>query len=152
MRSSCLALLAGLIALGVFTPAPAAAQAPPMEPGMWAISVRMNMPNMPVEMPPITTSRCVTPDMLASRDDFFAGGPMAGPAGADPDQNDCMVQDYEVEGQTMRWTMVCTQPQALTMQGEITFSDTRYTGTMTSTTPQGPMTMDLDAQRTGDCE
>ena len=141
-----------LVTFVVLTPAEAEAQAPPMRPGMWAISVQMSMPNLPVEMPPISTTQCVTPDMLQSSD-FFAGGPLAGPTGAvDESQTDCMLEDSELNGQTLTWRMSCTQPQVLTVEGEVTFTDDRYVGTMISTTPQGPMTMMVDARRTGNCE
>jgi hypothetical protein len=107
---------------------------------------------MPLALPPITTSQCVTPDMLESREGVFQAGPLGGPMQLDPEQTDCVMEAYDLSGQTVTWTMSCTQPQVLTVTGEMTFTDDSYTGTMQSTTPQGLMTMNIDARRAGACE
>ena len=147
-------LAAVLVAVCVtaLAPSDAAAQAPPMRPGLWEVSVQTEMVGMPMAMPMITASHCVTPDMLESPDGVFQGGPLGGPMQMDQTQSDCAMEEYNVSGQTVTWTMSCTQPQAVTVTGEMTFTDDRYTGTMQSTTPAGPMTMNLDARRVGACE
>ena len=36
----------------------------PMRPGRWEITMQMQMPNMPVQMPETKTSNCITPEQL----------------------------------------------------------------------------------------
>ena len=146
-----LSVLTGVVVTMLLTPAVAAAQAPPMRAGMWELTVNVNMPNFPVAMPPITTNQCVTPDMLETPDGVLGQGPLAGPMNMGQDDTDCEIRDYELVGQTVTWAISCTQPQEFSAEGEMTFGDDRYTGTMSSQTPQGLMTMSLDAVRTGDC-
>jgi hypothetical protein len=109
------------------------------------------MAGMPIAMPVITTNQCVTPDMLESNEGVFQGGPLGGPMQMEQGQSDCMMEDYNLSGQTVTWTMSCTQPQALTVAGEMTFTDDRYTGTMQASTPAGAMTMNIDARLVGAC-
>jgi len=136
----------------LLVPADAAAQAPPMRPGLWETTVQTEMAGMPMVMPAMTSNQCVTPAMLESSEDIFREGPLGGPMQMNPGQTDCTMEEYDLSGRTVTWTMACTQPQAMTVTGEMTFDDETYAGTVRATTPAGLMTMSIDARRVGDCE
>ena len=114
----------------------------PMRPGNWQITMRMNMPGMG-EMPPMTQTQCVTADMLKDPQGAVPKGPEGG---------DCKISDYKFTASTATYKLTCTQPMAMTMNGEMKYSGTdAYTGTMTMDANGQKMTMAFDAKRTGEC-
>jgi hypothetical protein len=114
----------------------------PMRPGNWQVTMRMNMPGMG-EMPPMTQTHCVTADMLKDPQGAVPKGPEGG---------DCKISDYKFTASTATYKLTCTQPMAMTMNGEMNYSGTdAYTGTMTMDANGQKMTMAFDAKRTGEC-
>ena len=114
----------------------------PMRPGNWQVTMRMNMPGMG-EMPPMTQTHCVTADMLKDPQGAVPKGPEGG---------DCKISDYKFTASTATYKLTCTQPMAMTMNGEMKYSGTdAYTGTMTMDANGQKMTMAFDAKRTGEC-
>jgi hypothetical protein len=138
-----------ITALAVLVLAPAsvvAQQALPMRDGLWAISVQVSIPGMAFEMPAITTEQCLTPEQVEDPAGFLARDPVN-----DPAESQCQLDDYTVAGPRVSWTISCAEPP-LQGTGEITLtSDTAYTGSVTLTTEQGPMTMLYDGERVGEC-
>ena len=70
--------------------------------GRWEVKTEMEMPGMPMKMPPMTTTQCVTKEQA---DD---------PSGACPGRgapNNCKVFDYKVTGNTVTWSMKCEGPR-----------------------------------------
>jgi hypothetical protein len=117
----------------------------PMRPGQWDATMQMSMANMPMQMPEMKSSQCITPEQLKK-------DPATGiPSGAPNSQNSCKVSDYKQTGNTVTWKMVCTAPQAMTAEGSMTFVGDTYTGIMNMQTPQGAMIMKLAGKRAGDC-
>lgn len=119
-----------------------------IRPGRWEVTMQMQMAGSPIQMPEMKSTRCVTPE---DAKDPSRAVP-TGPEGRGGQKSDCKVADYKVSGNTATWKMVCSSPQPMTMTGEMTFNDDSYTGTMTSDTPQGPMTMKMAGKRLGECK
>ena len=118
----------------------------PMRPGRWEITMQMQMPNMPVQMPETKTTQCITPEQVKDPANTVPRGPQGRGA-----NQDCKVSDYKVSGNTVTWRMTCSTPQPMTSTGEMTFADDSYTGTMKMNMPQGDMSMKLTGKRVGDC-
>jgi hypothetical protein len=118
----------------------------PMRPGRWDVTVQMQMPNMPIQMPETKSSQCVTPEQLK---DPSSAVPSGSPNPRDKDA--CKVTDHMVSDNVVRWKVTCAPPQAMTGTGEMTFKGDSYTGTIKMTMPQGEMTMKLAGKRVGDC-
>jgi hypothetical protein len=136
-RSSTIALLSLVLSWTVL-----AQTESPMRPGSWQVTTRMNMPGMG-EMPPMTQTQCVTPAMLKDPQGAIPKGPEGG---------DCKVSDYKLTASTATYKVTCTQPMAMTLNGEMKYSGTdAYTGTMTMDANGQKMTMAIDAKRTGEC-
>jgi hypothetical protein len=120
------------------------AQTSPMRPGNWQVTMKMSIPGMKMEMPPMTMSHCVTADMVKDPQSAIPKGPNA--------NNDCKVSDYKFTDNTASYKMVCTKPTPMTAVGEMKYSGTdAYTGTMTMDSSGQKMTMSYDAKRLGDC-
>ena len=134
------------IALVFLVGATIAAQSP-IRPGQWEVVMQMDMPNMPLKMPEMKTTQCVTPGQAKDPASALPSGPQAGRGG----KSDCKVSDYKVSGQTVTWKVACTMPQPITSTGEMTFTDDSYAGTMKMNTPQGDMNMKVSGTRLGEC-
>jgi len=115
----------------------------PMRPGRWEVTMQMSMANMPMKMPPTKTSSCITAEQLAK-------DPTSG-LNTGVGSNQCKVTDQKFSGSKVAWKMACTGQAAMTGEGEMTFTDDAYTGSVKMTTPQGAMTMQLAGKRVGDC-
>ena len=64
----------------------------PLREGNWEVTVQVEMPGMPMKMPDVKDTRCVTREMLK---DPAAAVPNASPGS----NNDCKVSDYQTTGQ-----------------------------------------------------
>lgn len=112
----------------------------PMKPGMWKVSTQMDMPNMPFKMPPITVSVCVTEEDLKN------------PEGNVPKQDkDCKLGEYNVDGNTVSWTVSCPK-QKMTGKGSITHNGDTYSGSMEMDMDGQTMKAKYSGKRTGDCK
>lgn len=117
----------------------------PMRPGRWEVTMQMQMPNMPMQMPATKTSSCITAEQLGK-------DPTSGlPSGAQDARSQCKVMDYKFVGSTATWKVVCSGAQQMTADGEMTFMAESYVGSMKMTMPQGTMSMKLEGKRLGEC-
>jgi hypothetical protein len=115
----------------------------PMRPGNWEVTMKMSLPGMNMEMPPMKQTQCVTADMLKDPQSALPKGPNAG---------DCKVSNYKLTASTATYTMTCTKPMPMTAVGEMKYSGTdAYTGTITIDSGGQKMSMSYDAKRLGDC-
>lgn len=115
----------------------------PMREGQWEIVMKMSMPGMPMEMPPMKQTQCVTAAMIQDPQNSLPKGPGSG---------DCKVSDYTFTGNTATYKMVCTKPAPMTAVGEMKYSGSdAYVGTMTVDSNGQKMSMTYDAKRIGDC-
>ena len=117
-----------------------------IRPGRWETSMQMEMAGSPVQMPPMKTTRCVTP-AEAKDPSSLQSGPPGGRGG----KSDCKVSDQKMSGNTISWKIACSSPDAMTGTGEMTFADDSYTGTMKMNMAQGAMSMKMEGKRLGDC-
>lgn len=115
----------------------------PMREGNWEVTMKMSMPGMGMEMPPMKQMQCVTAAMVKDP----MGSVPKGPGGSD-----CKVSDYKFTANTATYTMACTKPAPMTAVGEMKYSSSdAYTGTITVDSGGQKMSMAYDAKRVGDC-
>jgi hypothetical protein len=134
------------IALCVPLAMPAAADPSKMQPGLWEITSEVDMPGMPMKLPPQTMQHCYTAADLEQ-------GKNAVPQSQ---QSNCKVTDYKIDGNTATWEMECTGPTPMHGTGTMTTDATSYSGSMHSVM-QGPngnteMTTHWHAKRIGACQ
>lgn len=113
----------------------------PMREGRWEVTMQMQMPTMPVQMPPMKNTQCITKEQLQD--------PSKALPNASPDRTGgCKVSDYKADGNKVTWKMACTE---MTGTGEMTFTGDSYDGLMKLATQQGEMAMKMSGKRLGDC-
>ena len=112
----------------------------PQKPGKWQIKMEMEIPGMPMKMPPITTEVCLTEAELADPQKAVPNDP----------KSDCKVGDYKVKGNIVSWTVDCPK-QKMKGEGEITFTDDSYTGNMKMTMDQRQMSTKYSGKYLGAC-
>ncbi len=136
--------VAALIALAAGCVATAhAADGPHMRPGLWETTVHMEMPGMPMAMPPMTTRRCVTKEALV-------------PHSQQPGQT-CKVLDHDVSGNTVTWHVQChTNGRTMHGAGKITYAGDSFKGKIDMTMEGGPggtqhIVQTMTSHRIGKC-
>ena len=118
--------------------------------GKWDVTMEMDMPGMPMKMPPMTTTKCVTKDQVDDPSKMF---PQQGPGGRGRGNNDCKVTDQKIEGNKVTWAMTCAGQQPMTAVGEMIYGEDTYNGTVKmDVTGRGTMTMKYVGKRVGDCD
>jgi hypothetical protein len=118
-----------------------AGSVPNMQEGKWEITTKMEMPGMPMNMPPMTYTQCLTKKDLV-------------PKRSQPGQ-ECTITQNKVTGSTVTWTMQCSgQGGDMKGTGNITYSGNSFNGTIKMTMPQQnmQMTSHVTGRRLGSCE
>jgi hypothetical protein len=116
----------------------------PMRPGRWEVTMQMQMANMPMQMPEMKTTQCVTEAQLKDPASSV-------PSAAARNNSSCKVSDYKTAGSMVSWKVACTGQEAMTGTGEMNFSGDTYTGLMKMMMSQGEMSMKMSGKRLGDC-
>ncbi len=127
----------------VFALAACSGGGPDLEDGMWEITTEVNMPDMPMKIPPMVYRHCL------SREDII---PKQGPA----DQEICTYSTPKTKGNTVSWSVECQSPGGKTRhEGEITYRGTSFDGSIImSMTGAVDMsgTNHISGRRIGDCQ
>jgi len=136
MRNAAAYVVAALVSAPVL----AHGAAPNLREGEWEITMKMEMPGMPMAMPAQVMQRCVTKKDLAN--------PVPGPQAGD---GRCKMTDHRMQGNTATWKLACED--GTTGSGTANYGDTSYTSTIT--TQQGgqspAMTMHQSGRYLGAC-
>lgn len=138
MRKSAPYVVAALVAVCFMMPAGAADS--PAKPGKWQITTQMEIPGMPFKMPPVKFEMCLTAEDLKDPQKSVPSDPKA----------KCTVSDYNVDGNTVTWTMDCPK-QDMKGKGTITYTDDSYTGNMKMTVGEQEMTSKYSGKWLGEC-
>jgi Protein of unknown function (DUF3617) len=118
----------------------------PRRDGEWEVKMEMNMPGMPIAIPPTTTKQCITPTDASDPKKALP------PQGRGGNASNCTVSDYKIEGNTVSWSMACSGSQPMTGKGQFVYEQSAYTGTMIMDMQgRGTMTMKYSGKRLGDC-
>jgi len=130
-----------LMVAAVVVATPDAASAQFVQPGLWEITMRMEMPGMPMTMPPMTTTQCIRDATTES---------------AIPEQPNCEVLNRSASGNTVRWSVRCKEGNAtMTGTGEMTLRGATYDGVTQMTMREGgqetQMTQRFSGRRVGAC-
>lgn len=114
---------------------------PNIREGEWKITVNFEMPEMPMQMPPITYTQCITKDNPVPETDK-------------PNQT-CETKNVTTKGDTITWTAECTNRGGkMRGKGTITYHKDTMTGTMSMNMEGQAMKMEskYTGQRIGDCK
>lgn len=139
MRKTAPYVFAVLAAIAAVVPMSAAEN--PQKPGKWAITMQMEIPNMPVKMPPMKFEICLTEEDLKDPAKSVPNDP----------KSNCTVGDHKIDGNTVTWTMDCPK-QNMKGTGEITYDGDSYTGAMKMTVGEQQMTTKYSGKWLGECK
>lgn len=135
-----------VLCLGLVASAVAAAP-PVMKPGLWEMTLSMEMSGMPQGMrsiPPTTTRHCYRAEDIKDLRRTV------------PKQKNCKVENWKQSGNTVSWRMSCSGTSITTMTGSVTYSGDSYSGVGKATMNMGGqtvhMTQKYQARRIGDCK
>jgi hypothetical protein len=118
-----------------------------MRPGQWEVTMQMDMPGLPIKMPEMKSTSCVTPEQAKN-----PGATVQNPGrGRGRGSNNCKTSDQTIDGNKVTWRIACTGADAMTGEGEMVFNGDSYTGKMSMNMAQGQMTMQQSGKRIGDC-
>ena len=134
-------LIAALVVLFTIISISFAGSAPDMQEGEWEITSKMEIPGMPMEMPPMKHIQCLT------KEDFV-------PQSSQPGQ-ECKFSQINVTGNTVAWTMRCkNQDGEMKGVGKMMYSGNSFEGTIkiTSIPENMEMTNHIKGHRIGDCK
>lgn len=112
---------------------------PNMKEGLWQITVTMDMPGMPMQMPPQTFTHCLTKkDMIPQKEE--------------PNQ-DCKIIKYDVKGDTVTWVVECKDPEGTTVgNGKATYKGTTFDGVVKVKAVDMEITQKLNGKWIGQCK
>lgn len=133
-----------LLFAGCFLAAQAQA-APNMKDGMWEITTKVEMPGMPMAIPPTKHTQCLT-----SKE--------AIPQQPEKGNQECKMTSIKMDGDSVSWAMQCrTKEAALDGTGKVTYKGDSMNGVMTMNikeSKQGTMQMTyrMSGKHVGACK
>lgn len=112
---------------------------PDMKEGLWQVTVTMEMPGMPMQMPPQTFTHCLT------KEDYI-------PYKEEPDK-ECKVIKFDTKGNTVTWTIRCKDEEGTsTGTGRVTYRGDTFEGLIKFKDPEGEMNMSMKGKWIGKCK
>lgn len=125
-----------LAGLGWLAPTVAA---PDMKEGLWDITVRMEMPGMPMAMPPTRHQQCIRKENMV-------------PESPRQPHNQCKMIKREIKGNTLNWVVECETPDGKSSgEGQITYHGDRFEGTLHFRQGSTRMTQHMSGKWLGSC-
>jgi hypothetical protein len=124
----------------------AVAGPPAVAPGLYAIEVRLGLPNVLEVGPPTTLTRCLTAPEIESGQAFFVRS--ENPLRA------CALTDYAATGASVRYRIRCPGPNAASADAEFQTTAAGYRGVIRMVMGGKNMTMSETqvAARIGECD
>lgn len=110
-----------------------------MKDGLWEISTKVDIPGIPVKVPPQTVKHCYTKEEVQDRKKVVST------------QKDCTMTEFKESGNKVTWKMKCTGQNAGTMTGETIFKGDSFVSTMTTESRGQKTKMKVNAKRVGAC-
>jgi len=115
------------------------AEAQNMKEGLWQITMTIEMPGMPMQMPPQTYTHCLTKkDMVPQKEE--------------PNQ-ECRMVKRDIEGNTVTWVMECkTSEGTAVFNGKVTYKGDSFEGIIKMKQSGMEMTQNLKGKWIGECK
>jgi hypothetical protein len=105
----------------------------------WEVTSKMEMPGMPMAIPPTTSKVCI------SRNDEKDPGKLM----RSKNSSDCKLTDIKTSGNKTTWKIKCNSDEISGGSGEMTRSANSYKGVMHLSGQNGEMTQTYDGKRVG---
>jgi hypothetical protein len=113
----------------------------PRRDGRWEIKAEMSMPDMPMSMPPMTLTQCVTKEQAQNPEKYLPQGP----------GQKCSVSDFKMDGNKITWKMTCQGPESMSGAGEIVYKGDTFDSIVNLEGQGHKMMVKATGKRLGDC-
>jgi hypothetical protein len=110
-----------------------------MRDGYWEMTSTMEMPGMPMQMPPTKIKHCYTKEEVKD------------PTTAVNTDKNCKVTDLKHSGNKVTWKMKCTGERSGEFSGDTVFKKDSYVSNMKMSSEGMTIKMQVNAKRLGDC-
>ncbi len=109
------------------------------EPGKYEIISKIDMPGMPVAIPPQTIVQCMTDQDPVPN--------------SNPENQDCKIMDIQQTKTTVSWKMECIQQgQKMISTGKMIYKGDSFKGTIQTNSGNMIMTTVITGKRLSDCD
>lgn len=110
-----------------------------MKEGLWEITMQMEIPGMPMQMPPQTYTHCITKNNMV-------------PQREEPDQ-ECKMIKRDIKGDTVTWVMECkTSEGTAVFNGKVTYKGDSFEGIIKMKQSGMEITQNLKGKWIGKCK
>jgi hypothetical protein len=133
LRTLTLCILALALALPTF--------AGPVNPGKWQVTLTTEMPNMPVKMPPMSFTYCISKEE--------AENPQPPKS---KHENGCTVSDYKMDGNVVTWSVKCTGKNEMSGTGKMVLNGDTYEGETHMKTGDMEINQKMSGKLLGACD
>ena len=110
-----------------------------MREGQWELTSTMEMPGMPMQIPPTKIKHCYSKEDVKDAKT------------AVNTDKDCKVTDLKQSGNKVTWKMKCTGEKSGEFSGDTVFKKDSYVSNMKMSSEGMTMKMQVNAKRLGDC-
>jgi hypothetical protein len=118
-----------------------AASAMDMKEGLWEITTRMEMPGMPMQMPPFKHTQCITSSDSVPQDKEAGNN------------QDCTIKNTEVKGNTVTWEVHCiSEGKPVKSTGRVTYKGDTFEGETRTEAEGMNMIQKMSGRRIGNCK
>lgn len=113
-----------------------------MKDGLWEITTKMEMPGMPMEMPAIKHTQCLTSKNNVPHNE------------TDKEHNqDCKINHTEIKGNTVTWEAICiSEGKPVKSMGTVTYKGNTFKGETKMQMDGMNMIQRMSGQRVGNCK
>jgi hypothetical protein len=115
-----------------------------MEPGLWEVTIRIDVPASPVQEASQTLRHCYTPEELQDPRSLVPRGPP-----------ECEIIGFRFAGNRAAWSVECTGPKPMVGGGEMMLGKVAYAANLWSEVQEGGRTLRITqrvrAKRLGEC-
>ncbi|MBA3035413.1 MAG: DUF3617 family protein [Desulfobacterium sp.] len=113
---------------------------PNINPGKWEITYDTEMPGMPMKMPAIKITQCITKEEIVPKSNQQPG-------------QECQAADIKISGNTVSWSLICNNPGGTTKaKGKITYTGNQMNGQMNMEQTSMKITTKISGHRIGQCD
>lgn len=120
--------------------------ASPIKPGKWETSMKMEIPNMPFQMPAVKFTTCITPEQAENPEQAVPKGTDGGKK-----NSSCKIENMKIDGGKVSYDMNCPK-EKMTGKMEMEYTDSAYSGKMIMNTEGQEMTAVYTGKLLGACD
>jgi hypothetical protein len=111
-----------------------------MRDGLWELTTTMDMPGMPMQIPPQVMQHCYSKDDVKDQKKVISR------------DKDCAIKEFKTSGSKVSWKMTCTGEREGTFSGETVFSGDSYVSNMKMNADGQNVNMKVLGKRIGNCK